>query len=136
MRYTTLDPVRLPPLLPWVVGGKIAISCHKEREFLIRAWTTSRTNPTKLFNWILHYVGRLDLSELEWFGYTYSGQPNYMQLDRTNIYTSGLTIQYFVEPKDNFMKRLLDEGKIGLDYGTPSNLLIPDKGYVQKVHDG
>lgn len=123
---TALNPVRMPPLTP-LLGGKKAISCHKDREWFIRAWAPLHTNPTILIDWILYYVGRHNQAGLEWWGYTYRGLPDYMVSDWD--YSSGLTIQRFVVPDSKWTQELLDEGKIGPAYGKVEQLEILDKGY-------
>lgn len=127
MTSTSAD--RLPPLRPLTTGGKIAVSCHKPQVFLIRAWTPIWHPPDKLVDWILHHVGRFDLADLEWWGYTYPGQPPYMG-DAGNC-RSGLTIQRFVEPPDPWTKKALDEGRLGPAYGPPEDLDIPERGIVR-----
>lgn len=134
MKGTRLDSIRQPPINPWVVGGKIAISCHKDRDFLIRAWAPRFTSHNEVVNWILYYVGRMNQSDLEWFGYTYSGQPSYMTRGEER-YESGLTIQHFVAPKPGSIEEsLLDKGRVGPSYGTAIDLEIPVKGHVQRSH--
>lgn len=128
---TATNSVRVPPLRPLTSGGKIAISCHKPGEFLIRAWTTSWSKPSRLVDWICHYVGRMDMAGLEWWGYTYPGQPSYMQSNADDRYRSGLTIQRFVEPTDRTTAELLERGVIGPHYDGPVVLPIPERGYVQ-----
>lgn len=129
MTYT--PPVRQPPLRPRIAGSKVAISCHKPGEFLIRAWAPLYGGPERLVDWICHYVGRMDMAELEWWGYTYYGQPAYMQTNADDRYRSGLTIQHFVEPADAFTRTMLDDGRLGPAYGKPHVLEIPEKGVVQ-----
>lgn len=129
---TYLLPDRTPPLSPRLVGGKLAVSCHKEREFLIRAWMPLRCcRPERLIDWILHHIGRMDFDGLEWWGATYVGQPDYM---RRADWSSGLVIQRYVPP-DGLMQRAQDEGRYGFGYGPPEHLEIPEKGIVQAPHN-
>ena len=133
MMGTATQPMaeRLPPLRPWRIGGKIAISCERPGEWLIRAWTpTSTAKPERLVDWICHYIGRMDMPGLEWWGFTYPGQPYYMRPAGSD-WSSGLTIQSFVTPPDEWTQKLLDEGRIGPAYGEPLNLKIPESGVVQ-----
>jgi hypothetical protein len=123
---------RRPPLRPRRVGSKIAVSCEKPRQFLIRAWCPAHSSPERPINWILHHLGRLDLADLEWWGFTYPGQPPYMggTRDRTGL-SSGLTIQRFVPPSHPWTLQSLDEGRIGPVYGEPEDLEIPERGHYR-----
>lgn len=123
---------RVPPLRPSLAGSKVAISCEKPGQFLVRAWAPSWTLPDRLVAWILDHVGRANMAaDLEWWGYTYPGQPTYMAVSRPDYCGSGLTIQRFVEPGDMTTQALLDDGRIGLAYGPPEHLPIPERGMVQ-----
>lgn len=83
-----------------------------------------------LVDWITHYTGRMDLADVEWWGYTYQGLPFYMTPGYDFSYTSGLTIQRFVEPSNPMMLKALDEGTIGPAYWEPEYLDIPVPGCV------
>lgn len=132
-RTTYIDPNQLPPLRPLRVGGKVAISVERPGDFLIRAWCPTRSTPDRLLDWILHHIGRRDFDGLVWWGMTYPGQPIYMSA-RENWYTSGLTIQKYVEPRDKFTAELVERGTLGHAYGLPDDLEIPEKGAVQVRH--
>jgi hypothetical protein len=122
MTYLLAD--RQPPLAPLTFGGKIAISCLRSRDFLIRAWAPRWHSPEVLVNWILHHVGRIDLEDLEWWGYTYGGQPSYMLARSNEGLSSGLTIQRYVAPPSDLIEW-------GEGFGPPEHLEIPEKGIIQ-----
>ena len=124
---SAIDPVRLPPLHPLTTGAKMAVSCHKPFDWLIRAWAPAHGGNERLVEWILHHVGRMNSEGLEWWGFTYGGQPPYMG---TRDLSSGLTIQRYVEPPDRWTKAAVDEGRIGPCYGPPTPLEIPEQGVV------
>ena len=126
---TLLDQSPAPPLRPLRYPGKIAMSCHRPRVFLIRAWTVSYRSPNDLVAWICHHVGRLDMADLEWWGFTYPGQPSYMG-GRRGAYESGLTIQRYVPETDTFLARGVEEGRYPLRYGPPEPLEIPERGII------
>lgn len=115
------------------MGGRIAISVERPGDFLIRAWTGSTQPPRKVLDWILYHIGRRDFDGLVWWGMTYPGQPIYMA-SREGFYTSGLTIQKYVEPRDKFAAELVERGTLGHAYGKPDDLEIPEKGIVQVRH--
>lgn len=123
-RNSVLEANRLPPLRP-VIARTGALSCHKPGEFLMRAWAPFYSGdryPLRLVEWILHHVGRIDLTELEWWGYTYSGRPSYMGDDPLR-YASGLTIQRVVPRRF--------EWQTYAEFGAPIDLDIPERGIVR-----
>lgn len=125
---TYLDPVRLPPMEPLTTGAKAAVSCHKPSDWLIRAWAPAYGGHVRLVEWILYHVGRMDCAGLEWWGFTYPGQPSYMG-GRDHAYESGLTIQRHTKPPDS-LRAAVDRGRIGPGYGPPTPLDIPEQGVV------
>lgn len=123
---TIIYPGSVPPLRPWV-SHTSAISCLKPGDFLIRAWRpcygTSIVHKAKsLTDWILYHVGRMDLADLEWWGYIYSSRPDYMGEDLLR-YTSGLTIQRHVPTSYS--------SELCQSFGPPLDLDIPEKGIVR-----
>ncbi len=135
MTATRLD--KRPPLNPTTVGGKISVSCEKPGVFLIRAWSTMWHRPEKLVGWICHHVGRMDLDGLEWWGFTYPGQPAYMGTGTiARAHDSGLTIQRFIAPTDSWVVKAVAEGRIGPAYGEPEWLDIPERGVVLAQKNG
>ncbi len=129
-RLTDLPPLRA------LVSRKAALSAHKPGVWLIRAWCpgnySSRPDfdTKRLLGWVLHYTGRFDLTGIEWWGFTYTGLPSYM--DGRYDWSSGLTIQHYVEPTDKLTRDAQAEGRVGCAYGKPETLEIPESGVVQR----
>lgn len=125
----------LPPLHP-LVHRKAAVSAHKPGEWLIRAWCPRNVvgraglDAKRLVEWILHYTGRFDFDGIEWWGYTYTGLPAYM--DGRYDWSSGLTIQRYIEPESATVRAAQAEGRMGWAYDKPDSLPIPEPGVVQR----
>jgi hypothetical protein len=86
----------------------------------------------RLVSWITHHIGSgsvdPNIKTYEWWGYMYQGLPSYVSAE--NIYTSGLTIQRYVPPKDSWTLKRQEEGKTGWAYGPPETLMIPEAGVI------